>query len=110
MDVFIFKLVIIKFVIVFVISEDVPVSSLGNRTESLWSELNQFSSDERAARAISSFKSENVYTRECPGSVVSLSPGYATILKSHEGYGKVPYPSDYKVIKYKKLLHAGAPK
>ena len=101
MKVFIFKIIIAKLVLVSATPEEVPVESISNQTQNLWSELSQFSSDERSSRAISSFNRDNSYNDQCPGTVVTLSPGYATILKSHKGYGKVPYPSNYKVSKYR---------
>ena len=109
MKVFIFKLLIAKLVLVSTTPED--IGSLRNQTQNLWSEFNQFSSelwsefnqfssDERPSRRdISSFSGDNSYDEQCPGTVVTLSPGYATRLKSHEGYGNVHYPSNYKVCK-----------
>ena len=64
--------------------------------DQLWLESNQTFSEERRARAISSFNQENSVTNnQCPGTVITMLDGFATVLKSHNGYGKVPYPSNY---------------
>ena len=75
----------------------VVTKSIGEEQQNLWLELNQTSYEERRSRAISSFNQDNTFNDKCPGTVLTMSSGYATILKSHEGYGKVPYPSGYEV-------------
>ena len=75
----------------------VVTKRIGDAHPNIWSELNQTSYEARSSRAISSFNQHNSFDDHCPGTVVTMSAGYATILKSHKGYGKVPYPSDYQV-------------
>ena len=70
---------------------------LGDEYQNLWSEINQTSYEARRSRAISSFNHDNTFDDRCPGTVITTSAGYATILKSHKDYGKLPYPSDYQV-------------
>ena len=65
--------------------------------QDFWPELGLPSLDERRSRAISSFNQGNSHTDQCPGTVITMLPGYATVIKSHNGYGKEPYPSDYEV-------------
>ena len=67
--------------------------------DKLWLEANpsfEVLEELRRSRAISSFNQENSFrNNQCPGTVITMLEGFAIVLKSHKGYGKVPYPSNY---------------
>ena len=93
----IYFIIITSLIFALATSKDIAIKNVDDERLDIFSEITQSSSDERRSRAISSFNRENSYKDQCPGTVLTMSPGYATILKSHKGYGKVPYPSDYQV-------------
>ena len=93
----ILKTILAILVFIFNTPDIVVARRLGDEYPNLWSDINQTSYEARRSRAISSFNHDNTFDDRCPGTVITMSAGYATILKSHKGYGKVPYPSDYQV-------------
>ena len=103
MKVFLLNIVIVNVISTFATAEELSEERSRNQTQDLWDELRQLASikvgsqDARSYRAISPTYRENSYNSQCPGTVVTLSGGDATIVESHKNYGKDPYPSDYKV-------------
>ena len=107
MKTFVLKVFIVNFISTFITAEELSGERSRNQTQDRWTELRQLasikvaSSDARSSRAISPIYRYNSYNSQCPGTVVTLSPGDATIVDSHKNYGKDPYPSDYKVSNIK---------
>ena len=97
------KIFIVNAISTFATAKELSEERSRNQTQDLWAELRQLASikvgsrDARSYQAISPIYSDNSYNSQCPGTVVTLSGGDATIVESHMNYGKDPYPSDYKV-------------
>ena len=85
---------VLNILIIFATSDNIHSEIVYN--DQLWIENNSSFAEERRSRAINSFNQDNsVKNNQCPGTVITMLEGFATVLKSHNGYGKVPYPSDY---------------
>ena len=89
-----FLSLVLNILIIFATSDNIH-SEIADNVQ-LWIENNSSFAEERRSRAINGFNQENsVKNSQCPGTVITMLEGFATVLKSHNGYGKVPYPSDY---------------
>ena len=85
---------VLNILIIFATSDNIHSEIVYN--DQLWIENNSSFAEERRSRAINGFNQENsVKNNQCPGTVITMLEGFATVLKSHNGYGKVPYPSNY---------------